>query len=392
MAKAKKAVKKKAVAKKKPATARAAKKTTAARTKKQPAAKRTSQNKFVIEGVPPLEVGLSALAALASALETMGADISYETLLVASGEAFRLYVQTGRPRSSGHAGRPLAGVAVEANTFATENLVDRACQALGIQAEVVALKAKPSATRLKAIWKAIEKQVRSGVPVPACGCPGSFQHEWCLITGLDPQRHRVFFRDMTHRFELYGQGPAGDPWKGWMPGPDGEVWVPHVLIKAVRKGRTTEKRLAEAVIAGAVEAAAEGLVEPDWVSGPAAYDVWRLHLGQDRWHSEAANHLREPALANSWLLLNAFAGRRAAGNFLARVARHFAGRKNAAVHKAAKLYSAAAGALQTAGALFPNWGQGYEEADRRAHEIELLGIAAKAERDAVAALAEAFDS
>ena len=242
MAKAKKAARKKATAKKKPAAARAAKKTTAARTKKKPAAKRTSQGKFVIEGVPPLEVGLSALSALASALETMGADISYEMLLVASGEAFRLYVQTGRPQSSGRAGRSLAGVAVEANTFATENLVERACQALGVQAEAVALEAKPSATRLKAIWKVIEKQVRWGVPVPACGCRGSFQHEWCLITGLDPERRRVFFRDMTHRFELYGHGPAGNAWKGWMPGPDGEVWVPHVLIKAVRKGRTTEGR------------------------------------------------------------------------------------------------------------------------------------------------------
>ncbi|MBN2582932.1 MAG: hypothetical protein JXL80_07685 [Planctomycetes bacterium] len=386
MAKAKKTPAKKSPARK-AAPAKAAKPSKTAK----PTGTRSSKDKWVIEGVPPLDTGLSALAALASALETMGHNISLQTLMVASGEAFRLFVQTGRAVSSARSGQPLAGVVVEASTFATENLLETACNELGIRAEVVALDAKPGAARIKALWQTIEKTVRAGVPVPACGCRGTFEHEWCLVTGFEPERKRVFFRDVTHRLELYAQGPVGQPWEGWMPGPDkGRTWMPHLIIKSAPKKRLNEAKLAETVIAKAVESAWQGIVEPDWVGGLAAYDVWMLQLGQDRWHQEAMNHLREPALANSWLLLNAFAGRRAAGNFLASVARHFAGKKNSAVHKAAKLYSAAAGALQTAGAMFPNWGHGYEEPDRRMREVELLGIAAKAERDATDALAEAF--
>ena len=61
------------------------------------------------------------------------------------------------------------------------------------------------------------------------------------------------------------------------------------------------------------------------------------------------------------------------------------------MHKAARFYAASAGALQTAGALFPNWGQGYEEADRRQRAAELLVLAESAEREAVEALEDAFD-
>jgi hypothetical protein len=350
------------------------------------------KGKWVIEGVPPMDVGLSALAALASALQAMGHEVPLSTLLVAGGEAFRLVVQTGRsidsPRAARHA---TAGVAVEASTFAPDNLLETTCRELGIRAQVISLEAKPSATRVKALWQAIERTVRAGTPVPACGCKGTFEHEWCVMTGFDPQGKRVLFRDVTHRLELYAQGPLGQAWEGWMPGPGpARVWMPHVLIQGVPRKPPNEAKLAERVIARAVAAARAGTVPPCWITGLAAYDVWMLHLGQERRHQEAINHLREPSLANSWLLLNTFAGRRAAGQFLAAVARHFAGKKNAAVHKAAKLYSAAAGALQTAGALFPNWGHGYEEPDRRARQIELLGMAAQAERDATDALADAF--
>ncbi|NLX58257.1 MAG: hypothetical protein GXY74_04115 [Phycisphaerae bacterium] len=351
---------------------------------------RTAKDKWVIEGVPPLDAGLSALAALASALEAAGRPVPLATLLVAGGEAFRLFVQTGRSVAPSSSKIPAAGVAVEATTFAPENLLETTCRELGIQADVIALDAKPGETRSKALWQAIDRSVRAGMPVPACGCKGTFEHEWCLVTGFDPEHRRALFRDVTHRLELYAQGPVGEPWQGWMPGPAGRLWMPHVLIRSMPKKPVHEARLAERVVARAVASARVGTVPPCWIGGLAAYDVWMLHLGHERRHQEAANHLREPALANSWLLLNTFAGRRAAGQFLASAARHFAGRKNAAVHKAAKLYSAAAGALQTAGALFPNWGHGYEEPDRRARQIELLAIAAQAERDATDALDDAF--
>jgi len=355
------------------------------------ASKAAKAGKVVIEGVPPLEVGCSAIAALHSALQVLGAEIPHDVLSVAGGEAFRLYVQLDRMgRGDGHR-QPLAGVSVASTSFATHDILAATCDALGIRAKVVWFDRKPGAARARSVWQAIERSVRAGRPVPACGVPGSFEHEWCLVTGVDEAGKRAFFRDATHRFDLYAQGPRGSVWQGWMPGPQGTCWMPHVLVEGLGKRRPSEKRLAGAAVAGAVSAAREGVVAPHWAGGLAAYHVWILQLGQDHWHAESARHLREPALANSWLLSNAFAGRRAAGQFFERVARHYAGRKNAAVHKAARLYAASAGALQTAGALFPNWGQGYEEPDRRQRAAELLGIAESAERQAVEALEDAFD-
>jgi len=347
--------------------------------------------KVVIEGVPPLEVGCSAIAALHSALQVLGAGIPYEVLSVAGGEAFRLYVQLDRMgRADGRHRQPLAGVSIASTSFATYDVLTATCGAVGVRAKVVWLDRKPGVARARSLWKAIERNVRAGRPVPACGVPGSFEHEWCLITGTDEAGKRVFLRDTTHRFDLYGQGPRGSVWQGWMPGPQGTCWMPHVLVEGVGRRRASETRLADAAVTSAVSAAREGFVEPCWAAGLAAYRVWILQLGQEHWHAESARHLREPALANSWLLSNAFAGRRAAGQFFENVARHYAGRKNAAVHKAAKFYAASAGALQTAGALFPNWGQGYEEPERRQRAAELLGIAESAERQAVEALEDAF--
>ena len=367
-------------------------KTKVAKVSRRPmAASRAKEAKVVIEGVPPLEVGASAVAALYSALETLGAGIPYETLSVAGGDAFRLAVQTDRMCHAGKRRSPAAGVCIASTYFTTHDVLAATCSALGIRASIVCLDRKPGATRVKTLWRDIEKSIRAGRPVPACGVPGSFEHEWCLITGVDVAGKRVFFRDATHRFELYAQGRRGSVWQGWMLGPQEVCWMPHVLITGLSKRKVIAKRLADVAVGRAVSAAREGFVRPNWASGLAAYHVWILQLGQDAWHAEAQRHLREPALANSWLLSNAFAGRRAAGQFFEGAARRYAGKKNAAVHKAAKLYSAAAGALQTAGALFPNWGQGYEEADRRHRAAELLTIAESAERDAVEGLEQAFD-
>jgi hypothetical protein len=350
------------------------------------------QKKFVIEGVLPLETGLSAVGALYSALQTLGSPIAYDTLSVASGETFRLFVQLPRAMAAG--GRspdvPSAGVAIAAATFATENLLQTACDALGLQARIVCLDTAPSPTRHSEIWRDIERTIRAGRPVPACGLPGSFQHEWCLITGIDEERNRVFFRDVTHRFELYGNGPRGSTWQGWLPGGPQPCWMPHVIIESVPKRPPDEERLANKAVERAIAAARQGFVAPHWAAGLAAYDAWILQLGQARWHAATAERLGEPAMANSWLLTNTFAGRRAAGQFLECTSRFFAGKKNAAVHRAARLYSAAAGALQTAGALFPNWGTGYDDAERRVKAAELLAIAQSAEREATDVLADAF--
>jgi hypothetical protein len=350
----------------------------------------TKEPKFVIEGVPPLETGLSAVAALYSALQAMACEIPYDTLSVASGEAFRLYVQVDRARANNPRAEPLAGLSIPANYFATHNILETACEALGLKARLVCLDERPSTAQLKTLWRDIEKSVRAGRPVPACGPQGSFQHEWCLVTGVDEPRDRVFFRDTVHRFELYANGPRDTAWQGWMPGRSGECWMPHLIIEALPKRQVAEERLAEQAIARAIAAAREGFARPNWAAGLAAYAVWILQLGQTDWHRDSFERLREPALANSWLLMNTFAGRRAAGQFFERTSRYFAGKKNAAMHRAARFYSAAAGALQTAGALFPNWGQQYEEPDRRAKAAELLAMAASAEGDAAAALEEAF--
>lgn len=380
------------MAKKKPAagkTGKAAggKKSSAAASKRSASKK----SKAVIEGVPPLEVGCSAVAALHSALQTIGADIPFDVLSVAGGDAFRLAVQVDRMTSgSGKQRKSLAGICIASTHFATFDVLKETCQVLGIPAEVVYLERKPGATRVKALWRDIERTVRDGRPVPACGVPGSFEHEWCLVTGVDEGNGRVFFRDATHRFDLYAQGPRGSTWQGWMPGPQGVCWMPHLLLSPMRKRPVSMLRLAEVAIRRAVDAARQGFVPPNWLSGLPAYHAWILQLGHDRWHAESSRHLREPALANSWLLTNTFAGRRAAGQFFEGVAKLFAGKKNAAVHKAAKLYSASAGALQSAGAQFPNWGQGYEEAEHRQRAADLLTIAESAEREAVEALEDAF--
>lgn len=380
-----------ATSKKKAAKSSARKPARRAGAKRSAAKASVARDKVVIEGVPPLEVGSSAVAALYSALRTIGSDISYDEISVAGGDAFRLYVQTGR---MSHGGRkkeePKAGVRIASTYFATHDILRAACDALGIKAETVCLDRKPGATRVKALWRDIEKSILAGRPVPACGVPGSFEHEWCLITGVDGPGGRAFFRDATHRFELYAQGRRGSVWQGWMPGPQEVCWMPHVLVDGVSRRRPPLEKLADQAVGRAVAAAREGFVRPDWAGGLVAYRVWILQLGQDQWHAEASHHLREPALANSWLLVNTFAGRRAAGQFFDRVARLFAGKKNTALHKAGKLYTAAAGALQTAGALFPNWGQGYEEAERRHRAVELLAIAESAEREAVEAFEDAF--
>lgn len=353
--------------------------------------------KVVIEGVPPLEAGCSALAALHSALRALGSDVPYEVLWVAGGEAFRLYVQLDRMRHAGsqHVGsqdeRPLAGVRIASTWFATYDVLEETCRTLGIRGRIVRLEKRPAATRLKALWRDIEQSLRAGRPVPACGVPGSFEHEWCLITGVDPSAHRVFLRDATHRSEFYAQGPRGTVWQGWIPGVEERPWMPHLLITALPKRLPSQQKLADLAIRRAVTAGREAFVAPSWASGLAAYQVWILQLGQDVWHAEAGHHLREPALANAWLLSNAFAGRRAAGRFFEGVARHYAGKKNGAVHRAAKLYTASAGALHSAMGLFPNWGHGYEESELRQRQIELLTIAEAAEREAVTLLASAFD-
>jgi hypothetical protein len=367
-------------------------KTTAAK-RKAPATRKATggAGKVVIEGVPPLEIGSSAIAALHSALVALGADIPYDLLSVAGGDAFRLYVQTDRmSHSGGKDERPLAGVCIASTWFATDDVLSETCRTLGIKAKVVALDRKPGVARAKSLWRDIEKSIRAGRPVPACGAPGSFEHEWCLITGVDPAGDRVFFRDTTHRFETYAQGPRNSLWQGWLPGPLAMPWMPHVLISAVPKRLPAEQKLADLVVGRAVAAARCGHVPPNWAAGLAAYQVWVLQLGQDVWHAEATHHLREPALANAWLLSNTFAGRRAAGQFFEGVARLYAGKKNAAVHRAAKLYTASAGALHSAMGLFPNWGQGYEEPERRHKAVELLSIAEAAEREAVEHLEEAF--
>jgi hypothetical protein len=348
--------------------------------------------KVVIEGVPPMEAGCSALAALHSALQALDSNVPYEILSVAGGEAFRLYVQLDRMRHAGsHGERSLAGVRIASTWFATHNVLEETCRVLGIRGRVVHLAKKPAATRLKTLWRDIEQSLRAGRPVPACGVPGSFEHEWCLITGVDPPANRVFLRDATHRAEFYAQGPRGAAWQGWMPGVEERPWMPHLLITAVPKRLPSEQKLAELVIRRAVAAGRETFVAPSWASGLAAYQVWILQLGQDVWHAEAGHHLREPALANAWLLSNSFAGRRAAGRFFEEVARLYAGKKNRAVHRAAKLYTASAGALHSAMGLFPNWGHGYEEPELRQRQIGLLTIAEAAEREAVTRLASAFD-
>lgn len=348
-------------------------------------------DKVVIEGVLPLEQGCSAIAALRSALLALGTDISCDVLSVAGGEAFRLFVQLDRMRHSADKGdRLLAGVRIASTWFATYNVLEQTCHALGIRARVVRLDKKPGAARVEALWRDIEKSVRDGRPVPACGAPGSFEHEWCLITGIDPAGDRVFFRDTTHRGDLYAQGPRRSVWQGWMPGPEDAPWMPHVLIEAVPKKQPAPQKLADLAVRQAVEAARMTFAAPSWAAGLAAYHVWILQLGQDQWHAESINHLREPALANSWLLSNTFAGRRAAGQFFESAARLYAGKKNAAVHRAAKLYTASAGALHSAMALFPNWGQGYEESERRHRAAGLLTLAEAAEREAVEHLEEAF--
>lgn len=349
-------------------------------------------DKVVIEGVSPLEQGCSAIAALRSALLTLGADIPCDLLSVAGGEAFRLFVQLDRMRhSAGQDDRPLAGVRIASTWFATYDVLEETCRTLGIRARVIRLARKPGAARAEALWRDIDKSVRDGRPVPACGPPGSFEHEWCLVTGIDPAGQRVFFRDTTHRGELYAQGPRHSVWQGWLPGPDGMPWMPHVLVEAAPKKLPNPQKLADLAVRRAVQAARMTFVAPSWAAGLVAYQVWILQLGQDQWHLESINHLREPALANSWLLSNTFAGRRAAGQFFQGAARLYAGKKNAAVHRAAKLYTASAGALHAAMALFPNWGQGYEEAELRHRAAGLLTIAEAAEREAVEHLEEAFD-
>jgi hypothetical protein len=370
--------------------AKAAARGGAAAAKSQPAP--AKGGKAVIEGVAPLEQGCSAIAALRSALLALGCDLSYDILSVAGGEAFRLFVQLDRMRhTASKDARPLAGVRIASTWFATYNILEETCATLGIRARVVRLEKKPASTRAEAVWRDIERRIREGCPVPTCGAPGSFEHEWCVITGVDPAGDRVLFRDTTHRGELYAQGPRHSVWQGWLPGPEDMPWMPHVLIEAAPKKLPSAEKLADLAVRRAVMAANMSFVAPSWAAGLAAYHAWILQLGQDQWHLESINHLREPALANSWLLSNTFAGRRAAGQFFAEAARFYAGKKNAAVHRASKLYTASAGALHSAMALFPNWGQGYEEAERRHRAMELLTIAEAAEREAVEHLEEAFD-
>jgi len=365
-------------------------KSSAAATKAAPAPTKTG--KAVIEGVAPLEQGCSAIAALRSALLALGCDLSCDVLSVAGGEAFRLFVQLDRMRhTASKDARPLAGVRIASTWFATYNILEETCATLGIRARVVRLEKKPGATRVEAVWRDIERSIRDGRPVPTCGAPGSFEHEWCLITGIDPAGDRVLFRDTTHRGELYAEGPRHSVWQGWLPGPEEMPWMPHVLIEAAPKKPPSMEKLADLAVRRAVMAVRLSFVAPTWAAGLAAYHAWILQLGQDQWHLESINHLREPALANSWLLSNTFAGRRAAGQFFAEAARFYAGKKNAAVHRASKLYTASAGALHSAMALFPNWGQGYEEAERRHRAVELLTIAEAAEREAVEHLEEAFE-
>jgi len=359
---------------------------------------RKKGERVIIPNVPRPKGLNSTLASLASILESIGEDVTYEHLMGVSSHAFRLQFAWCPSNPHSHVGFNTFKPALEAIGYeATELPV---AEFEGQQPKA------PAEAKLEKVRRAVRASIDEGVPV-------LFGSEECgVIAGYGP----VGADDKTGW--LRRPGPIGGPPKADEPyvepidgrpwGIKGVPWAVQVLSRA-KSGRPPQKERVVWSVKTAVENAHRGDVN-GLAIGFAAWDKWIAELKdfakpqretkqalakQNRPHSDA-DVLSSLCIGNAWCFESLIEARRAAATYLRSIDDEVG--KDGAKHlqQAAEHYDALVGVLTkerpTDVAPYPWMLKGEQKwtAAMRRQQATSLGQALAFEKQAIAEIEKAL--